>query len=194
MHLHHAIVQIGPIQFIVKKWKEYGYSYRPKDLWKLRRSSKLQRQRLERLCSQQLAGVLHQSRLCGRAAKINPLLKNSSGLQFARRQVGDSEVSWKKFLQSDETSIELFGHQTKWLHCYTACTSQRDNEPNIKLKLHRNGEKKTTKLRSRSHVVQISIQLRLEKGCSLTTPMQTCRVLQRRMEYNSSKADRELSI
>lgn len=36
-----------------------------------------------------------------------------SRLQFSRRHVADSEAIWKRVLWSNETTIELFGHQSK---------------------------------------------------------------------------------
>lgn len=41
----------------------------------------------------------------------------TSQLQFARRHLGDSEVSWKKLLFSGESKTELFGHLTKCQQC-----------------------------------------------------------------------------
>ena len=45
-----------------------------------------------------VAQVLHQSKLCGRVAKREPLLKKThikSLLKFTQRPVGDSELNWK---------------------------------------------------------------------------------------------------
>lgn len=62
------------------------------------------------------ARVLHRSKLYGRVAMRKPLLKKThirSRLEFAKKHVDDSMVKWKKILWSDETKIELFGHQTR---------------------------------------------------------------------------------
>src|SRR4029434_3866687 len=72
----------------------------------------------ETLHTTPVAWVLHQSKLYGSVAKRKPLLKKThikSRLQFAKRHVGDSMFKWKKVLWSDETKVELFGHQTS---CY----------------------------------------------------------------------------
>ena len=33
--------------------------------------------------------------------------------EFTERHVGDSKVSWRKIIWSDETKMELYGHQTR---------------------------------------------------------------------------------
>jgi hypothetical protein len=44
-------------------------------------------------------------------------------LVFSKRHVGDSLNIWKKVLWSDETQIELFGHQGKCYVCRKPNTS-----------------------------------------------------------------------
>ena len=65
-----------------------------------------------------LSRTLHRAGLYGRVSRKKPLLKEENKqncLVFAKRHVGDSPNIWKKVLWSDETKIELFGHQGK---CY----------------------------------------------------------------------------
>ena len=63
-----------------------------------------------------LSRTLHRVGLYGRVARKKPLLKEKNkqtNLVFAKMYVGDSANIWKKVLWSDETKIELFGHQGK---------------------------------------------------------------------------------
>ena len=60
--------------------------------------------------SSTLSHTLHRVGLYGRVARKKPLLKEK---KFAKRHVGDSPNIWKNVLWSDETKIELFGHQGK---------------------------------------------------------------------------------
>ena len=61
-----------------------------------------------------LSHTLHRAGLYGRLARRKPLLKErnmQTRLVFIKRHVGDSPNIWMKVLWSDETKIELFGHQ-----------------------------------------------------------------------------------
>ena len=63
-----------------------------------------------------LSSTLHRAGLYGRVARKKPLLKvknKQTSLVFAKWHVGDSPNIWKKVLWSDETKIEIFGHQGK---------------------------------------------------------------------------------
>lgn len=51
----------------------------------------------------------------GRVAKREKKSRIPSQLEFIRRHVGDTDVTWNKVLWSEETKIELFDHQTM---CY----------------------------------------------------------------------------
>ena len=68
----------------------------------------------ENLHSSTVAQVSSQFKALWESGKENATVKESS-LKFTQRHVGDSKFSWKKVLQSDETKIKLFGHQTR---CY----------------------------------------------------------------------------
>uniref|UniRef100_W5NN98 Tc1-like transposase DDE domain-containing protein n=1 Tax=Lepisosteus oculatus TaxID=7918 RepID=W5NN98_LEPOC len=60
--------------------------------------------------------TLHKSGLYGRVARRKPFLKDihkKSRLKFATSHLGDTPNMWKKVLWSDETKIELFGHNAK---------------------------------------------------------------------------------
>ena len=66
-----------------------------------------------------LSRTLHRAGHYRRAARKKQLLK-----VFAKSHVGDSTNIWKNVLWSDETKIELFGHQDKhyvWLKPKTSC-------------------------------------------------------------------------
>ena len=121
------------VKSIIKKWNEYGTCVnlaragRPHKLSARRRlvreATKTPMTTLkelqasaaemgETLHTTTVARVFHQSKLYGR----EPLLKKTHikyRLEFAKRHVGDSMVKWKKVLWSDETKVELFGHQTR---------------------------------------------------------------------------------
>ena len=59
-----------------------------------------------------VSAELHKSRLYGRVARWNPLLRKrhkAARLKFAKRHVKDSESMKQKILWSDETKTELFG-------------------------------------------------------------------------------------
>uniref|UniRef100_A0AAZ3S8R6 Transposase Tc1-like domain-containing protein n=1 Tax=Oncorhynchus tshawytscha TaxID=74940 RepID=A0AAZ3S8R6_ONCTS len=63
-----------------------------------------------------LSRTLHRAGLYGRVDRKKPLLKEKdkqTHLVFSKRHVGDSPNIWKKVVWSDETKIELFGHQGK---------------------------------------------------------------------------------
>ena len=65
-----------------------------------------------------LSHTFHRTGLYGRVARKKPSLNEKNKqtrLVFTKRNVGDSPKIWKKVLGSDETKIELFGHQGK---CY----------------------------------------------------------------------------
>ncbi|KAI4875985.1 hypothetical protein NFI96_009096 [Prochilodus magdalenae] len=60
--------------------------------------------------------TLHKSALYGRVARRKPFLKDihkKSGLKFATSHLGDTPNMWKEVLWSDETKIELPGHNAK---------------------------------------------------------------------------------
>ena len=123
------------VKSIIKKWKEYGTCVNLPRAGRPHKLSDRARRRLvreatktpmttlkelqasaaemgETLHTTTVARVLHQSKLYGR----EPLLKKTHikyRLEFAKRHVGDSMVKWKKVLWSDETKVELFGHQTR---------------------------------------------------------------------------------
>ena len=77
----------------------------------------LQQLRWERLCIQQLLLRFYTSQSTlgewQRESHSWKLIK--SPLEFIQRHVEDSKVHWKKGLCSDETNMELCGHQTR---CY----------------------------------------------------------------------------
>ena len=63
-----------------------------------------------------ISRTLHKSGLYGRVARRKPFLKDihkKSRLKFATSHLGDTPNMWKKVLWSDETKIELFGHNAK---------------------------------------------------------------------------------
>ena len=65
-----------------------------------------------------LSCTLDRAELNGRVARKKPLLKEKNkqtSLVFTKRHDRDSPNIWKKVLWSDETKIELFGHQG---NCY----------------------------------------------------------------------------
>ena len=60
--------------------------------------------------------MLHRIGLYGRVARRKPLLSakiKMARFEFAKRHLGDSQSVWRKVFWSDETKIELFGHQGK---------------------------------------------------------------------------------
>ncbi|CDQ58130.1 unnamed protein product [Oncorhynchus mykiss] len=62
-----------------------------------------------------ISRILHKSGLYGRVAR-KPFLKDNHKkcrLKFATSHLGDTPNMWKKVLWSDETKIELFGHNAK---------------------------------------------------------------------------------
>jgi len=66
---------------------------------------------------------------------VKATVKNvmTSRLQFASRHVGNSIASWMKSLWSDESTIEIFGHQSKrhvWQKLH--CTSSEIHNPHCK--------------------------------------------------------------
>ncbi|MBN3272188.1 TCB1 transposase, partial [Polyodon spathula] len=127
------------IKAIIKKWKEYGTTTnlaregRPPKLTDqarralIREATKRPKITLKELQSSTaeigvsvhrttLSRTLHRAGLYGRVARKKPLLKEKNKqtrLVFTKRHVGDSPNIWKKVLWSDETKIELFGHQGK---------------------------------------------------------------------------------
>ena len=63
-----------------------------------------------------MSAALHQSGLYGRVARRKPLLSKrqmTGRLEFAKRQLKDSQTMRNKILWSDETKIELFGLNAK---------------------------------------------------------------------------------
>ncbi|MBN3275160.1 TCB1 transposase, partial [Polyodon spathula] len=129
------------IKAIIKKWKEYGTTtnlaregHPPKLTDQARRelireATKRPKIILKELQSSTaeigvsvhrttLSRTLHRAGLYGRVARKKPLLKEKNKqtrLVFTKRHVRDSPDIWKKVLWSDETKIELYGHQGK---CY----------------------------------------------------------------------------
>ena len=129
------------IKSIIKKWKEYGTTTnlpregRPPKLTDQARKGINQRGNKETKDNPEGAAKLHsgdwsicpldhikpytpQSWALRKSGQKEPLLKvknKETRLVFAKRHVGDSPNIWKKVLWSDETKIELFGHQGK---CY----------------------------------------------------------------------------
>uniref|UniRef100_A0AAR2IYW9 Transposase n=2 Tax=Pygocentrus nattereri TaxID=42514 RepID=A0AAR2IYW9_PYGNA len=127
------------VQSIIRKWKEYGTTvnlprqgHPPKLTGRTRRSlireaakrpmvtlDEMQRataQVGETVHRTTISRALHKCGLYGRVARRKPLLKENhkkSRLQFARSHVEDTANMWKKVLWSDETKIELFGHNAK---------------------------------------------------------------------------------
>jgi hypothetical protein len=60
--------------------------------------------------------ALHQSGLCGTVARWKPLLCKrhmTARLEFAKRNLKDSQTIRNKFLWSDETKIQIFGLNAK---------------------------------------------------------------------------------
>uniref|UniRef100_A0AAZ3Q7F7 Transposase Tc1-like domain-containing protein n=1 Tax=Oncorhynchus tshawytscha TaxID=74940 RepID=A0AAZ3Q7F7_ONCTS len=126
------------IKSIIKKWKEYGTTTNlpregrpPKPMDQARRAltreeTKRPKTTLKELQSSTaeigvsvhrttLSRTLHRAGLYGVTIK-KPLLKEKNKktrLVFAKRQVGNPPNIWKRVLWSDETKIELFGHQGK---------------------------------------------------------------------------------
>ena len=127
------------IKSIIKKWKEYGITtnlpregHPPKLMNQARRSLIREATKRPNITLKELqsstaeAGVfvhrttlrrtLHRAGLYGRVARKKSLLKEKNKqthLVFAKRHVGDSPNIWKKVLWSDETEIDIFGHQGK---------------------------------------------------------------------------------
>lgn len=127
------------IKSIIIKWKEHGTTTnlpregRPPKLSArsrralIREAAQRPKVTLKELQSSQaetgvsvhmttISRTLHRAGLYGRVARKKPLLtgKNRKArFEFAKRHVGDSQTVWRKVLWSDETKIELFGHQGK---------------------------------------------------------------------------------
>lgn len=59
-----------------------------------------------------VAMVLYQLKLYGRVVVWRKFILNLE-YSLPKKDMGDSEVNWKKVLWSDETKIKLFGQQTK---------------------------------------------------------------------------------
>ena len=65
--------------------------------------------------------VLYRQNLKGRSARKKPLLQNchkKAKLWFATAHGDKDRTFWRNVLWSDETKIELFGHN---YHCYVGC-------------------------------------------------------------------------
>ena len=120
----------GPIKSIIKKWKEYDTTTnlpregRPPKLMDLarrpliREATKRPKINLKELQSSTveigvsvrrttLNRILHRAGIYRRVARKSHCLKK----KISKHVVGDSPNMWKKVLWSDETKIELFGHQ-----------------------------------------------------------------------------------
>ena len=127
------------IKSIITKWKEHGTTAnlprdgRPPKLTDrarralIREAAQRPKVTLEELQSSTaetgvsvhrttISRTLHRVGLYGRVARRKPLLSAKNKMarfEFAKRHVGDSQNVWRKVLWSDETKIELFGHQRK---------------------------------------------------------------------------------
>lgn len=65
------------------------------------------------VCLNTISNLLHKSKLHGRRPRKTPLLKKNhlrARLKFATEYVKKEKEFWKRVLWSDETKIELFGH------------------------------------------------------------------------------------
>ena len=79
-----------------------------------------------------ISRTLRRVGLYGRVARRKPLLSAKNKMarfEFAKRHVGDSQNVWRKVLWSDETKIELFGHQRKRYVCRKPITSPKEHHP-----------------------------------------------------------------
>jgi transposase len=143
------------IKSIIKQWKEYGTKtnlptegHPPKPTDKARRAlireaTKRLKITLKELQSSTgeigvsvhrttLSHTLHRAGLYGRVARKKPLLKENSKqtcLVFTKGHVGDSPNIWKTVIWSDETKIDLFGHQGKHYIWHKPNTSHHPRTP-----------------------------------------------------------------
>uniref|UniRef100_A0AAZ3PU73 Sleeping Beauty transposase HTH domain-containing protein n=1 Tax=Oncorhynchus tshawytscha TaxID=74940 RepID=A0AAZ3PU73_ONCTS len=148
------------IKSIIKKWKEYGTTTNlpregrpPKLTYQARRALIREETKRPKITLKKLQsptaeiGVFvfrttfkqytPQSWALWKSGQKMPLLKEKNKqtpLVFAKRQVGDSPNIWKKVLWSDETKIELFGHQGKsYIWCkHNTCHHLKNTIPKVK--------------------------------------------------------------
>ena len=84
-----------------------------------------------------ISRILHMSGLQGRVARRKPFLtkKNiQARLNFAKKYIQSPNTMWKNVLWSDETKVEIFGHNTKryvWRKKNTA-HHQKNTIPTVK--------------------------------------------------------------